>query len=54
MGIKTLVPKPQTSGNKALGMFDKVVSAIYPARMSIGARPVSELSGVSKPSKTVS
>jgi transposase len=23
MGIKTLVPKPQTSGNKALGMFDR-------------------------------
>jgi hypothetical protein len=22
-GIKTLVPKPQTSGNKAVGLFDK-------------------------------
>ena len=22
-GIKTLVPKPQTSGNKAAGLFDK-------------------------------
>src|SRR5271156_5524488 len=32
MGIKTLMPKPQTSGNKALGMFDKADFRYLPGK----------------------
>ena len=52
-GIKTLVPKPQTSGNKARGLFDKADFATSRPRMSIDARPVNEPSGVSRASKMV-
>jgi hypothetical protein len=31
-GIKTLVPKPQTSGNKAAGLFDKADFRYIPAK----------------------
>jgi transposase len=31
-GIKTLIPKPQTSGNKAAGMFDKADFRYIPAK----------------------
>jgi transposase len=31
-GIKTLVPKPQTSGNKALGLFDKADFRYIPSK----------------------
>ena len=33
-GIKTLVPKPQTSGNKAAGLFDKADFRYVPAKDS--------------------
>ena len=36
-GIKTLVPKPQTSGNKAAGLFDKADFRYIPPRMSTDA-----------------
>src|SRR5471032_1669548 len=31
-GIKTLIPKPQTSGNKAVGLFDKADFRFIPSK----------------------
>src|SRR3979490_1134817 len=38
-GIKTLVPKPQTSGNKARGLFDKADFRYIPAKDEYGCPP---------------
>jgi hypothetical protein len=37
-GIKTLVPKPQTTGNKAVGLFDKADVRYIPAKGTPSAR----------------
>jgi hypothetical protein len=34
-GIKTLVPKPQTSGNKAAGLFDKADFRCVPGQRAV-------------------
>ena len=51
--IKTLVPKPQTSGNKAAGLFDKLTFAISRPRMSTDAPRVSARSGATPLSRVV-
>jgi transposase len=49
-GIKTLVPKPQTSGNKAAGLFDKADFRYIPAkdeyRCPAGERAIWRFTGV--------
>ena len=49
-GIKTLVPKPQTSGNKAAGLFDKADFRYIPAkneyRCPAGQRAIWRYTGV--------
>src|SRR5271156_6429560 len=51
-GIKTLIPKPQTSGNKALGLFDKADFRYIPSkneyRCPAGERAIWRFSSVER------
>lgn len=50
-GLPALVPKPQTSNNRAQGLFDKADFRYIPAPMNISAPPENGPSGASRASR---